>query len=173
VTDAGFRTSIAGVFAAGDCAEVELPGQAPIVEQLWYSAKRQGRLAARSMLGDPIQYEPPIFFNSSKLFDIEYTAVGRFTKTMREFYYRYEGRDASLRMAEESGAVKAFNLLGSRWNHKLLEGWVREHRALDDVMGRLHEAQFDVEFGRLDLTPARAAFERWRAVNPSARKAQA
>lgn len=173
VTDVGFRTSIAGVFAAGDCAEVELPGQAPIVEQLWYSAKRQGRLAARSMLGDPIPYEPPIFFNSSKLFDIEYTAVGRFTKTMREFYYRYEGRDASLRVAEESGAVKAFNLLGSRWNHKLLESWVREHRALDDVMGRLHEAQFDVEFGRLDLTPARAAFERWRAVNPSARKAQA
>ena len=173
VVDAGFRTSLADVFAAGDCAEVELSGRAPLVEQLWYSAKRQGRLAAQSMLGDLIQYEPPIFFNSSKLFDIEYTAVGRFTKTMREFYYRYEGRDASLRLAEEDGAVKAFNMLGSRWDHKVLEGWVREHRSLEDVMRRLHEAQFDVEFGRLDLRPARAAFERWRKVESAAGKAPA
>jgi len=30
-------------------------------------------------------------------------------------------------------------------------------------MDRLHQAQFDVEFGRLDLAPARAAFKRWRA----------
>ena len=173
VVDAGLRTSLVGVFAAGDCAEVELSGRAPVVEQLWYSAKRKGRVAARSMLGAPIEYEPPVFFNSSKLFDIECTAVGRFSATMREFYYRFESRDASLRLAEEGGAVKAFNLLGSRWNHKLLAGWIGERRSLDDVLGRLDEAQFDVEFGRLDLTPARAAFERWRAANPAAGKAQA
>jgi hypothetical protein len=92
---------------------------------------------------------------------------------MREFYCRLEGRDASLRLAEENGAVKAFNLLGSRWNHKLLEGWIGEQRSLDEVMSRLDEAQFDVEFGRLDLTPARVAYERWRAANPAAGKAQA
>ena len=173
VVDGEFRTSLGDAFAAGDCAEIERHGHAAVVEQLWYSAKRQGRLAAQAMLGDAVQYEPPIFFNSSKFFEIEYTAVGRFTRTMREFYYRYEGRDASLRMAEENGAVKAFNMLGSRWDHKVLEGWVREHRSLEDVMNRLHEAQFDVEFGRLDLRPARAAFERWRAANPASRKAQA
>ncbi len=173
VVDAGFRTSLAGVFAAGDCAEVELGGGAAVVEQLWYSAKRQGRLAARSILGEPIEYEPPVFFNSAKFFDIEYTTVGRFTGTMREFYCRLEGRDASLRLAEENGVVKAFNLLGSRWNHKLLEGWIGEQRSLDEVMIRLDEAQFDVEFGRLDLTPARVAYERWRAANPAAGKAQA
>ena len=168
LVDDRLRTSLAGVFAAGDCAEVELRDRTAVVEQLWYSAKRQGRLAARSMLGDPIEYEPPVFFNSAKFFDIEYTTVGRFSATMREFYYRFEGRDASLRLAEEDGAVKAFNLLGSRWNHKLLEGWIGEQSSLDEVMGRLDEAQFDVEFGRLDLTPARAAFERWRATNPAA-----
>lgn len=173
VVDAGFRTSLADVFAAGDCAEVELSGRAPLVEQLWYSAKRQGRLAAQSMLDDLIQYEPPIFFNSSRFFEIEYTAVGRFSKAMREFYHRFEGREASLRLGEENGAVKAFNMLGSRWDHKVLEGWVREHRSLEDVMRRLHEAQFDVEFGRLDLRPARAAFERWRKVESAAGKAPA
>jgi NADPH-dependent 2,4-dienoyl-CoA reductase/sulfur reductase-like enzyme len=171
VVDAGFRTSLPHVFAAGDCAEVELPGREPLVEQIWYSAKRQGALAARSMLGEPIQYDPPVFFNSSKLFEIEYTTVGRFPGAnprppdAREFYFRYPGRDVSLRIAEQNGAVRAFNLLGSRWNHNQCGQWIGERRSLDDVMDRLHQAQFDVEFGRLDLAPARAAFKRWRAAD--------
>jgi NADPH-dependent 2,4-dienoyl-CoA reductase/sulfur reductase-like enzyme len=171
VVDAGFRTSLSAVFAAGDCAELELPGRAPLVEQIWYSAKRQGALAARSMLGEPIQYDPPVFFNSSKFFEIEYTTVGRFPgsnrqpQEAREFYFRYPGRDVSLRIAEHDGAVRAFNLLGSRWNHNQCEQWIRERRSLDGVMDRLHQAQFDVEFGRLDLAPARAAFKRWRAAD--------
>jgi NADPH-dependent 2,4-dienoyl-CoA reductase/sulfur reductase-like enzyme len=173
VVDAGFRTSLPSVFAAGDCAELELPGRAPLVEQIWYSAKRQGALAARSMLGEPIEYEPPIFFNSSKFFEIEYTTVGRFPRESnstpapapiaREFYFRYAGKNVSLRIAEQGGAVRAFNLLGSRWDHNKFEQWIGERRSLEDVMDRLHQAQFDVEFGRLDLAPARAAFKRWRA----------
>lgn len=171
VVDAGLRTSLPNVFAAGDCAEVELPGRAPLVEQIWYSAKRQGALAARSMLGEPIQYAPPVFFNSSKFFEIEYTTVGRFSGSnqqppeAREFYFHYPGRDVSLRIAEQDGAVRAFNLLGSRWDHNQCEQWIRERRPLDDVMDRLHQAQFDVEFGRLDLAPARAAYRRWRAAD--------
>ena len=171
LVNAGFRTSLPSVFAAGDCAELELPGRAPLVEQIWYSAKRQGALAARSMLGEPIEYEPPVFFNSSKFFEIEYTTVGRFPKDpnakpspeAREFYFRYPGKDVSLRIAEQNGAVRAFNLLGSRWDHNQCEQWIAERRALDDVMDRLHQAQFDVEFGRLDLAPARASFKQWRA----------
>ena len=169
VVDAGFRTSLPAVFAAGDCAELELPGKAPVVEQIWYSAKRQGGLAARSMLREPVQYEPPVFFNSSKFFEIEYTTVGRFPRepnappaAAREFYFRYPGKDVSLRIAEQNGAVLAFNLLGSRWDHNQFEQWIEQRRSLDDVMDRLHQAQFDVEFGRLDLAPARAAFKHWR-----------
>jgi NADPH-dependent 2,4-dienoyl-CoA reductase/sulfur reductase-like enzyme len=197
IVDAGFRTSLPSVFAAGDCAELELPGRSPLVEQIWYSAKRQGALAARSMHGEPIQYEPPIFFNSSKFFEIEYTTVGRFQReagaepatapasamepaplpAVREFYFRYPGKDVSLRIAENivgnGGAVQAFNLLGSRWDHNKCEQWIGERRSLDDVMDRLHQAQFDVEFGRLDLAPARAAFKRWRAEAPAKVEVQA
>src|SRR6266852_115351 len=35
-----FSTSLANVWAAGDCAEIVLPGAKPFVEQIWYSAKR-------------------------------------------------------------------------------------------------------------------------------------
>jgi hypothetical protein len=48
----------------------------PFVEQIWYSAKRHGDLAARAMLGDKVAYNPPVFYNSAKFFDIEYTTVG-------------------------------------------------------------------------------------------------
>jgi NADPH-dependent 2,4-dienoyl-CoA reductase/sulfur reductase-like enzyme len=183
IVEGGFRTSLPSVFAAGDCAELELPGRSPFVEQIWYSAKRQGALAARSMLGEPIQYAPPVFFNSSKFFEIEYTTVGRFAgepdaepaplPAVREFYFRYPGKDVSIRIAERDGAVQAFNLLGSRWDHNKCEQWIEERRSLDEVMDRLHQAQFDVEFGRLDLAPARAAFTRWRAERHANAEVQA
>ncbi len=78
VADRDFRTSLEDVWAAGDCAEFHMEGRPPLVEQIWYSAKRQGELAARSMLGDSVCYTPPVFYNSAKFFDIEYTTVGTF-----------------------------------------------------------------------------------------------
>ncbi|MBX9602758.1 MAG: NAD(P)/FAD-dependent oxidoreductase [Bryobacteraceae bacterium] len=161
LTDAAFRTSLPDVWAAGDCAEIEIPGAAPLVEQIWYSAKRQGEQAALSMLGDPVDYRPPIFFNSSKFFDIEFTTVGRVNDApagSRQFYWRAPEREASIRIVEAAGAVIGFNMLGSRWEHTILERWISERRPMEYVMPRLREAQFDVEFGRLDLAPALEKF---------------
>ncbi|MCL4797241.1 MAG: NAD(P)/FAD-dependent oxidoreductase [Bryobacteraceae bacterium] len=159
--DRGFRTSLRDVWAAGDCAEFQRPDGTPFVEQIWYSAKRQGELAARAMLGDSIRYEPPLFFNSAKFFEIEYTTVGATTRlpdTARSFFHRWADREATIRIVEENGAVTGFSMLGSRWDHTVLERWVGERRSLDDVVARLHEAQFDVEFGRVPLAGLRAAF---------------
>src|SRR5207244_2915001 len=74
-----FRTSLEDVWAAGDCAELVRPDRKPKIEQIWYSAKHQCELAARAMLGDPISYDPPLFYNSAKFFDTEYTTVGDVT----------------------------------------------------------------------------------------------
>ncbi len=146
--DESFHTSLSNVWAAGDCAE--LPSGK--VEQIWYSAKRQGELAARSMLGDPVNYQPPIFYNSAKFFDIEYTTVGdviRIPDSARTFHYRKPGTNASLRVIEDDGRVVGFNVLGSRWNHTFFERWILERRPLDYVLKHLRQAQFDVEFGRV------------------------
>jgi hypothetical protein len=124
------------------------------IEQIWYSAKRQGELAGRSMLGDRIDYRPPVFFNSSKFFEIEYTTVGRVNDAPPEsasFYYRVPGKEASVRIVEHNGAVIGFNMLGSRWDHTLLERWILERRSMQYVKNVLTQAQFDVEFGRMDL----------------------
>jgi len=159
-----FRTSLDNVWAAGDCAEIEIDGEKPFVEQIWYSAKRQGELAARAMLGDTVGYRRPIFYNSSKFFEIEYTTVGQIMaapEEARHFYLRIPGREASLRIVEWQGAVIGFNMLGSRWNHNFFERWIAERRSLDYVVPRLRRAQFDVEFGRLDLAPVEAKWKEY------------
>jgi NAD(P)H-nitrite reductase large subunit len=161
IVNAAFQTSLPDVFAAGDCAEIRRDGAPPLIEQIWYSAKRQGELAARALLGDAVDYRPPIFFNSSKFFEIEFTTVGATNfapPSAQHFYYRAPGHDISIRIVEEAGAVIGFNLLGSRWNHNVLERWIAERRPMTEVVARLHEAQFDVEFGRFDLSGLRQAF---------------
>ena len=160
-----FSTSLPNVWAAGDCAEIVLPDSKPFVEQIWYSAKRQGELAARSMAGDRIVYAPPIFYNSSKFFEIEYTTVGMVNNAptgARNFYMRIPGKDVSVRVVESDGAVIGFNMLGSRWNHTFFERWIAERRSMDYVMNHLGEAQFDVEFGRQDLSHVLAEYQLWR-----------
>lgn len=141
-----FRTSLPNVWAAGDCAELPT-GQ---VEQIWYSAKRHGELAALSMLGDPVNYTPPLFFNSAKLFEIEYTTVG--AAGTESFFRRLPGKNVSIRIMHDQGAVTGFNMLGSRWNHTWFEKWIHERRDLPYVLKNLHLAQFDVEFGRVSLS---------------------
>ncbi len=156
-----FATSLPGVFAAGDCAEIHRPGEEPLIEQIWYSAKRQGELAARAMLGDAIDYRPPTFFNSSKFFKIEYTTVGLVTKApaeARHFYHRLPGKNQSVRIVSLDNAVIGFNMLGSRWNHNVFERWIAERRSPAEAVARLAEAQFDVEFGRASLAGLQNAF---------------
>lgn len=154
--DLSFKTSLPDVYTAGDCAQLE-PGDGapPIIETIWYSAKRHGRLAALSMLGDHVRYKPPLFFNSSKFFEIEYTTVGQVVNlppTASSHYQVLPGKNKSTRIVtDQDQRVIGFNMLGSRWNNRVLERWILERRDLRFVQQHLHEAQFDVEFGRLKL----------------------
>ena len=156
--DDAFRTSLQDVYGAGDCVQIELGQERPVIETIWYSAKRHGRLAALSMLGDAISYRPPLFFNSSKFIDIEFTTVGDvigLSDRARALWRTHPKAPYLTQLITfapaERDRVLGFNLLGSRWNHELLERWVRERRPIEYVTTHLHTAQFDVEFGRAKL----------------------
>jgi len=160
-----FQTSLPSIFSAGDCAEFARRDGSPMLEQIWYAAKRQGELAALAMLGDAVEYTPPLFFNSAKFFEIEYTTVGDATRLpddAKSFFHRLPGEAASLRIVERQGAVIGFNMLGSRWDHTWLERWIQERRSMQEVVQQLHLAQFDVEFGRTKLDRIRAAFAEYQ-----------
>ncbi|MBA2662829.1 MAG: FAD-dependent oxidoreductase [Bradymonadaceae bacterium] len=149
-----FETSLANVYAAGDCAEIDMGSAGHRIETIWYSAKLHGELAAKSMMGDTITYEPPIFYNSSKFFEIEFTTVGEVINVpegTHALYRKAPGKFITQRIAFDAQRVLGFNMLGSRWDHTVLMRWIAERRDIDYVREHLHEAQFDVEFGRAKL----------------------
>jgi NADPH-dependent 2,4-dienoyl-CoA reductase/sulfur reductase-like enzyme len=159
--DESLRTSVAGVWAAGDCANVTWMDGLRRPEQLWYTARDQGRVAAASMAGDAAVYRRGAWYNSAKFFDLEYTTAGWVPVTLdfenrpvppeagvRTWFQRVPGAFASERVVCRGEAVVGFNMLGGRWNHEPLLEWIEERRPLDWVLAHLREAQFDEELER-------------------------
>ena len=162
-TDDALRTSVPDVWAAGDCANVTWVDASRRPEQLWYTARDQGREAARSMLGDDVRYRRGTWYNSAKFFDLEWTTAGHVPASVgpdgapaaalpgyRSWFQRVPGRFESQRIVVKSDAqgdrVVGFNMLGSRWNHEPFLQWIHERRPLEWVLKHLAEAQFDEEF---------------------------
>jgi NADPH-dependent 2,4-dienoyl-CoA reductase/sulfur reductase-like enzyme len=156
--DAALKASAPDVWAAGDCANVTWADGSRRPEQLWYTARDQGRIAARAMLGDAAAYERGTWYNSAKFFDLEWTTAGAVPVSLdwddtpiapapgvRSWFQRVPGRLESQRIVVEDERVVGFNMLGSRWNHEPFLDWIRERRPLDWVLAHLGEAQFDEE----------------------------
>jgi NADPH-dependent 2,4-dienoyl-CoA reductase/sulfur reductase-like enzyme len=164
LVDGKFRTSLPNVYACGDCSEIivaseasfENPG-ATLQETIWYSAKLQGECCAGSILGDSVTYRPPLFFNSTKFFGMEFTTVGNVqieAAQHPELFIAHPKRRASLRIVYEASSkvVLAFNILGARVDHEVLARWITEGRSLEYCQRHWSDAQFDVEFGRVNFS---------------------
>jgi NADPH-dependent 2,4-dienoyl-CoA reductase/sulfur reductase-like enzyme len=158
-TDDALRASAPDVWAAGDCANVTWLDGSRRPEQLWYTARDQGRAAAASMLGDEARYRRAAWYNSAKFFDLEYTTAGWVPVLLswentpldpgpevRCWFQRAPGRFESQRIILKGERVVGFNMLGGRWNHEPLLQWIHDRRSLDFVLTHLAEAQFDEEF---------------------------
>ncbi|HET9316712.1 MAG TPA: NAD(P)/FAD-dependent oxidoreductase [Vicinamibacteria bacterium] len=156
--DEALRTSAPDVWAAGDCANVAWSDGTRRPEQLWYTARDQGRVAARSMAGEDVTYRRGTWYNSAKFFDLEWTTAGWVPALLnwdntpldpgpgyRSWFQRVPGRAVSQRIVTKDDRVTGFNLLGSRWNQEPLLEWIEAGRSLDWVLAHLHEAQFDEE----------------------------
>ncbi len=145
------ETGARDVFAAGDCASVKWSNGVQRPEQLWYTGRDQGRVAARAMLGErDASYKRPTWYNSAKLMDIEYTTAGLVNMSQegeREWYFEERGEVRSTtRIVHTEAGVIGFNLLGRRWDHSVLTAWIDQGRSLEFVLDHLHEASFDTEF---------------------------
>jgi NADPH-dependent 2,4-dienoyl-CoA reductase/sulfur reductase-like enzyme len=156
--DDALRARAPDVWAAGDCANVTWADGSRRPEQLWYTARDQGRIAALSMLGDEVAYRRGAWYNSAKFFDLEWTTAGwvpallNFDNTpldpgpdVRTWFQRVPGKLVSQKIVCKGDRVVGFNMLGSRWDHEPLLRWIHERRSLPWVLEHLHEAQFDEE----------------------------
>ncbi len=147
------ETSVPDVYAAGDCAEIIVPGEARNrIEQLWYTGRMQGESVGKTIAGKRTKYERGIWFNSAKFLDLEYQTYGFVSNIPLEsensFYWEHENGKHALRIVykKENRAVTGINVFGIRMRHKVCENWIRERRPLEYVLTHLRDANFDPEF---------------------------
>ena len=165
LVDGQLRTSVPDVYAVGDCAQLRdpKPGRRPI-EAIWYTGRMMGEVAAANLLGEAVDYDPGIFFNSAKFFDLEYQVYGEVPAELpdgrRWFYWRHPGEDKALRLYwdAESRAVTGFHLMGIRYRHEVCEAWLRAGTPIEEVVADLGLANFDPEFYREHEPAIVAAF---------------
>ncbi|MCS6992630.1 MAG: FAD-dependent oxidoreductase [Anaerolineales bacterium] len=71
------ETSLPGIYAAGDAAQVYDPAAGKhVLDSLWTPAREQGRAAGRNMAGQPTAYCKSIPFNVTRLAGLTVTIIG-------------------------------------------------------------------------------------------------
>jgi hypothetical protein len=104
------------------------------------------------------QYRRGVPYNSAKLFDVEYTTVGTLAAPHRQLRAEEHGAvRSSVRLAERDDVLVGANLLGRRWDHAVVRGWIAERRPLAWVRENLSDASFDTEM----VPPLDPAALRW------------
>ncbi|MBD3419310.1 MAG: NAD(P)/FAD-dependent oxidoreductase [Chitinivibrionales bacterium] len=153
LVDNSFATNIPGIYAIGDCAQFRNPlPQRKKIEQLWYTAKMHGATLAHILTGETKTYQPGIFFNSAKFFDIEYQTYGvapsETPDDEESFYWEAPSGNRSLRINfdKQERYVKSFTLLGLRTRHAVAEYWIAGHTPINDVIADIGAFDFDAEF---------------------------
>ncbi len=147
------ETNVPGIYAIGDCAQHRVPpGKRKPVEQVWYTGRMQGETVAHSICGTKSKYEPGIWFNSAKFFDIEYQTYGWVWNELQpneeKFYWENHKGDKCLKLIYDktSRELLGVNVFGIRLRHETVEKWIKEKTSIYDVIGILREANFDPEF---------------------------
>lgn len=153
VVNSYLQTSVEDVFAIGDCAELTLPkpGRRSI-EPIWYTGRIMGKTVAKTICGEETMYDPGVWFNSAKFFDIEYQVYGDIpAKTpnhISTLFWQHPKENKSIRLNfdKTTGKILGFNLLGIRYRHKVCEKWIIENTHIEAVLKNLSLANFDPEF---------------------------
>ena len=155
LVDEYLQTSVPDVYAIGDCAELRQPSAGRrAIEAIWYTGRMMGQTVAASICGQLTAYQPKLWFNSAKFFDIEYQVYGDIPAQtpahINSLYWEHPTENKSIRINHErdSGAVTGFNLMGIRYRHEVCEKWILEKADIKTVLQNLSKANFDPEFFR-------------------------
>ena len=147
------ETNIPDVYAIGDCVEHENPQKGrKKLEQIWYTGRIMGETIARTITGKRTKYQPGVFFNSAKFFDIEYQTYGQVPAELPEdtktFYWEHSSGRICVRInyTAENQAVTGMNTFGIRMRHEVWDEWISSAKRIEYVLENLSKANFDPEF---------------------------
>ncbi|MBU1823158.1 MAG: FAD-dependent oxidoreductase [Bacteroidetes bacterium] len=146
------ETNLPDVYAIGDCVQHRqpLPDRKP-VEQIWYTGRIMGETIARTICQERTAYQPGMFFNSAKFFDIEYQTYGQVPAQTPDdtdtFYWEHPSGRIALRLNydKESEALTGVNAFGLRLRHEVCDTWIRGKKSIGYVLSHLKDAHFDPE----------------------------
>ncbi len=147
------RTSVSNIYAIGDCAENTNPQEKrrPI-EAIWYSGRMMGETVAKTICESETVYEPGIWFNSAKFFDIEYQTYGWVSNVELEnfqlFHWEHPTKPLMVTFSYDSNSkvLEGVNSFGIRLRHEVFDQWIREKRTINHALENLATANFDPEF---------------------------
>jgi NADPH-dependent 2,4-dienoyl-CoA reductase/sulfur reductase-like enzyme len=147
------ETNLPDVYAAGDCAELRRPQPGRrAIEAVWYTGRMMGETLAHNLTGNRTPYNPGVWFNSAKFFDIEYQVYGDIRAELppeqSTVYWEHPSGKKSIRLNYEiaTGRILGFNLMGVRYRQEVCERWLRAGTPVESVLQQLGLANFDPEF---------------------------
>ncbi|MBC7883984.1 MAG: FAD-dependent oxidoreductase [Saprospiraceae bacterium] len=153
IVDEYLRTSEDDIYAVGDCVELSDPKPGRLkIEAVWYTGRMMGETVAKTICGDQTAYDPGIWFNSAKFFDIEYQVYGDIPAIIPEhitsLYWQHATENKAIRINFDTAteSVTGFNLMGIRYRHAVCEKWIKERTKIETVLEHLSLANFDPEF---------------------------
>ncbi|MBD2705568.1 FAD-dependent oxidoreductase [Spirosoma sp. BT702] len=153
-----FETNVADVYAIGDCNEFRDPVMGTDgtlrkpIEQIWYTGRMHGETLARTLCGTRTAYQPGVFFNSAKFFDIEYQTYGtmnaEFIDDEQTFYWEHPAGEQCLRInyRKTDQSVVGIHAFGLRLRHAVCEHWIQQRTPFENVLSQFDQADFNPEF---------------------------
>lgn len=155
LVDEYLQTNIPNVYAIGDCAEHQNPQEGrKSLEQIWYTGKIMGETLAKTICGTKTKYEPGIFYNSAKFFDLDYSVYGSLPATLSEniesFYWENEKKNKCFRInyEQETGVIIGIHAIGFRLRAKACLDWIANKTNYKTTLKELEQANFEPEFSK-------------------------
>ena len=148
-----FETSVAEVYAIGDCAQFREPVNGrKIIEQVWYTGRMHGETLAETIAVRKTAYNPGPWFNSAKFLNLEYQTYGtvnaKLNKSEVSFNWKHLNKDIALSVVynQDSKEFIGINVFGLKLRHEYLDKWLQDKVSINHVLSNLPDAFFEKEF---------------------------
>jgi nitrite reductase (NADH) large subunit len=158
LVDMYMKTNFSNVFAAGDVAQMYDPlYETPILHPTWGNAKKQGKFAAKNMVGGNVKYKGTIPIQTIKIFGFIAIAVGitHSKKNFDEISYVSFEKEVSRKYVLKNNRLVGALILGKDIDKKVLKPILKkavfDQVILQDVRNLLLEddIHFDVVINQI------------------------
>jgi NAD(P)H-nitrite reductase large subunit len=134
VTNEFLETSIPGIYAAGDVAEINdlLTGK-PVVPATWPAAVDQGRIAALNMAGERVAYDGATAMNSVEIAGIPLVSVGDISAATGDHVLSARSGDAYRKFVLHDNTLRGVLFMGDIRQAGVAANLVLRHAEVNEI----------------------------------------